>query len=111
MCCAARLVGSNQFKETVLGARNVDKGTAALKEAGQEGKIPIEVVSEAISKSDVLILAISGQHSDEGIKGVVDSLGDVKGKVLLDATNPLSDFPSGLQVRWEGKSLTALAFA
>lgn len=45
-----------------------------------------------------------GSHSDDGIKQTASLLGPgIEGKVLIDATNPLSAFPS-LEVRWEGKS-------
>jgi hypothetical protein len=45
-----------------------------------------------------------GSHNDDGIKQTASLLGPgIKGKVLIDATNPLSAFPS-LEVRWEGKS-------
>jgi hypothetical protein len=32
---------------------------------------------------------------------MVDTLGDLRNKVLIDATNPFSSFPDGLQARWE----------
>ncbi|EFJ41953.1 hypothetical protein VOLCADRAFT_107469 [Volvox carteri f. nagariensis] len=47
---------------------------------------------------------LAGAHSDAGIKAIASDLGaDIKGKVLIDATNPLSPYP-GLEVRWTGKS-------
>ncbi|PNH05802.1 Metalloreductase STEAP3 [Tetrabaena socialis] len=57
-------------------------------------------VSDAIKASDVIILATPGSNDDAGIKSTAASLGPgIAGKVLIDATNPLTSWP-GLEVRW-----------
>ncbi|EFJ39324.1 hypothetical protein VOLCADRAFT_108682, partial [Volvox carteri f. nagariensis] len=88
-------------KHSVLfGVRNVAK-YADL--AGLEN-VSVLTVPEAVKSSDVVVLAVPGAHSDAGIKAIASDLGaDIKGKVLIDATNPLSPYP-GLEVRWTGKS-------
>lgn len=49
-------------------------------------------------------LACVGAHTDDQIREVAASLGpEISGKVLIDATNPLSKYPA-LEVRWDGKS-------
>lgn len=46
----------------------------------------------------------SGAHSDDKLRDLASFLGEgIKGKVLIDATNPVSPYP-GLEVRWSGKS-------
>ena len=86
----------------MIGARNVEKAKGTIEEKGKV--ITCIANTEAISSSDVIILAVPGSHQDEGIKALAESLGDCSGKTILDATNPLSAFQDGLQVRWNGTS-------
>ena len=68
-----------------------------------QGVAPFRVadVADAVAEADVVILATPGSHDDDGIKALAASLGgDCAGKVVIDSTNPLSSFPTGLQVRW-----------
>lgn len=61
-------------------------------------------VPETVKASDVVILATTSAHTDDQIREVAASLGpEISGKVLIDATNPLSKYPA-LEVRWDGKS-------
>jgi len=61
-------------------------------------------VHDAVAWADVVILATPGVYEAEGIKALGASLGPgVKGKVLIDGTNPLGTFP-GLEVHWDGTS-------
>ncbi|PNW73429.1 hypothetical protein CHLRE_14g631600v5 [Chlamydomonas reinhardtii] len=79
----------------VYGVRDVSK-YADLAAANQT----VKPVAEAIKDSDVVILTVPGAHDDAGIKSIAKSLGpEVKGKVLLDACNPLGAWP-GLESRW-----------
>ena len=84
----------------VIAARDVAKTKAALAEKKLEHLI-VEEKDEAIANADILILAVPGAHTDEGIHEIAKSLGNnLDGKLIIDATNPLSSFPDGLQVRW-----------
>jgi len=57
-------------------------------------------VQDAIHWADAVILAIPGSIHDEDIKNTAASLCPaIKGKVLLDATNGLSNYPQ-LEIRW-----------
>ncbi|GFR41283.1 hypothetical protein Agub_g1798 [Astrephomene gubernaculifera] len=61
-------------------------------------------VADAIKASDVVILAVPGSNDDAGIKQMAASMGpEILGKVVVDATNPLTPYP-GLEVRWSGRS-------
>lgn len=58
---------------------------------------------ESMLPSHVVILATPGIYGDEEMKAFASSLGDMRDKVIIDATNPLGPFTDGLQVRtWEG---------
>lgn len=84
-----------------FGVREVAK----YEELGRATNTTILGVQDAVRASDVIILAIPGAHSDEAIQKIVETLGpDVGGKVLIDATNPLTHYPQ-LEVRWD-KSLS-----
>ncbi len=45
-------------------------------------------------------MATPSVSSDEAIEEMAKSMGDVSGKCIIDAVNPLSEFQEGLQVRW-----------
>jgi predicted dinucleotide-binding enzyme len=85
-------------KSVVVGARNPQKTRGELAEKGLD--LTVESLASAISSADILILATPSVHSDESLRGLAHSLGDVSSKVVIDATNPLSEFADGLQVRW-----------
>ncbi|GLC35776.1 hypothetical protein PLESTB_000493000 [Pleodorina starrii] len=84
----------------IYGVRNTAKYSSLTKAENTS----VLSVPEAVKASDVVILAVPGSNDDAGIQAIASSLGaDVKGKVLIDATNPLTPYP-GLEVRWTGKS-------
>ncbi|CAN0334632.1 unnamed protein product, partial [Phaeothamnion confervicola] len=57
-------------------------------------------VPYAISWADVMILATPGANDDAGIQKLAQMFDEgAAGKVLIDATNPLTPYP-GLAVRW-----------
>eukprot|EP00878_Enallax_costatus_P013208 GHUV01013806.1.p1 GENE.GHUV01013806.1~~GHUV01013806.1.p1 ORF type:complete len:170 (+),score=44.95 GHUV01013806.1:1605-2114(+) len=59
---------------------------------------------EAVSCSDIVLLAVPGMRDATAVQGFLDSLGsDICGKIFVDATNPLTAFP-GLEVLWNGTS-------
>lgn len=68
------------------------------------GNISVKSVKEAVAWADVVLVAAVGGHEDATIQAVAASLGpDIKGKVVVDAMNPLTAWPA-LEVRWNGKS-------
>jgi 8-hydroxy-5-deazaflavin:NADPH oxidoreductase len=94
-------------KKLVIGARDPAKTKAELA-AKQLGHLLVEPLADAIAAADILILTVPGGHSDEDIEKIAKSLGGgesvddsvLKDKIVIDATNPLSEFSDGLQVRW-----------
>ena len=60
------------------------------------------VVADALGSASVIILATPSVRDDAGIRALAASLGDVSGKVVIDATNPLGSFGESLNVRWGG---------
>ncbi|GLI68955.1 hypothetical protein VaNZ11_013482 [Volvox africanus] len=80
------------------------RDTAKYVDLAKAQNTSVLTVSEAVKNSDVVILAVPGSYDDAGIKGIASDLGpNIKGKVLIDATNPVTPYPS-LEVRWTGKS-------
>lgn len=97
---ARKLLESKKFASVKIAARNPEKTRKEI----DEKKLDIEVgiMSNVLSKSEVVILAIGGLYSDEEIKQFCNSLGDTSHKVIIDATNPLGRVVDGLPVRtWE----------
>jgi 8-hydroxy-5-deazaflavin:NADPH oxidoreductase len=99
---AAALAASGEAKRVVIAARDPDKTRAALAEKGLSSSIQVEHVDTALVSADVIILATPSASSDEAIEAIAKSLGDtnVAGKCIMDATNPLTTFQNGLEVRW-----------
>ena len=61
-----------------------------------------DTVPATAAWADVLLLCTPAPGSDAGYADLAESLGaGVKGKVVLDATNPLSEYP-GLELAWGG---------
>ena len=85
----------NNGKDVVIAARDAEKTQAKLP------ALVVQPMAEALASSQVIVLAVPGQHDDKGLQELAASLGDVRDKIIIDATNPLSAFPGGLQVRWE----------
>lgn len=97
---AKAVLDSGMAGSVAVGARHPAKTEAQLAANGL-ADVPVEESKSALASADVVILATPGGHSDEAIKELAASLGDMTGKVVIDATNPLSEFPDGLQVRWK----------
>lgn len=78
----------------VFASRNPgsDSMKKVLAKAGASARAA--TVPEAAAQSDVLLLATPWDSTQEAI----ESAGDISGKVLLDATNPLSPDLSGLTI-------------
>lgn len=102
-------MGQTLGKQLVKNGRSVCYGSrnpkALQQELGSKGLAADALsVHEAVIRSDILILAVPGWRDAAGVAALADSLGpDVAGKVLVDATNPLSAFPD-LEVLWNGTS-------
>ncbi|KAL7559454.1 hypothetical protein ACA910_017470 [Epithemia clementina (nom. ined.)] len=86
-------------RSVVIAARDPTKTQAKLQEAGL-GDLTVQESAEALASSQVIILATPGPSDEKGIQELAASLGDVSNKIVIDATNPLSSFADGLQVRW-----------
>ena len=73
-----------------LGVRNTDefKGKELLT---YSPTISVHAVPEAVSKSEVIVIAVPAQHAGEAAR----SLGDVSGKVIIDTMNAVSMKPEG----------------
>ena len=96
---ASSIDSSGKAKQVLIAARDPDKTKAALAEKNLSN-LKVQSMKDAIEAADILILATPSSHSDEDIQKLAASLGDVSGKTVVDATNPLSPFEDGLQVRW-----------
>ncbi len=101
---AQKLVQSNKFGSVKIAARDPTKTTSSIREKGVTDDVSVVAATpEALSTSNVVILAMPGLYEDDDIKSFVSSLGDMTDKVILDATNPLGPYTEGLQVKtWEG---------
>jgi 8-hydroxy-5-deazaflavin:NADPH oxidoreductase len=97
---ADSILKSGQVGTVVIAARDVNKTIQKLQEMNKS-HLTVQESSVAIAAAHILILATSSIHNDDGIKTMIESLGDVSNKLFIDATNPLSEFQDGLQVRWE----------
>jgi hypothetical protein len=97
---AKAIQASGKAQDVLIGARDPLKTGEKLAKEGMK-ELKVKALTEAIASSDILILATPGAHKDDGIKDLAKSLGDVSGKVIIDATNPLSEFQDGLQIRWK----------
>ena len=98
---AQKLVESNKFKSVTIAARNPAKTTSEL-QARRINNIPVGPALTTIESSTVVILATPGFSDDEDMKSVAASLGDVTGKVIIDATNPFGPYADGLNLRlWD----------
>ena len=95
---ANAILASGKAKSVIIAARDPAKTQAKLDEEGLSLKA--EIVSSALEAADVIIMATPSVQSDESIQEMAKSLGDVSGKCIIDAVNPVSDFQDGLQVRW-----------
>lgn len=102
---AQKLTESRKFASVIVAARNPSKTSASIKEKGLDN-IEVGAISDVLPPANVVILATPGLYKDEDIKQFAEeTLGDVSGKVIIDATNPLGPYAEGLQVQtWEGIS-------
>jgi 8-hydroxy-5-deazaflavin:NADPH oxidoreductase len=80
--------------EVVFGVR--DAADPKLKElfAGTSGKVGAASVSDVVAPADIIALAVPWPAVQEALR----SAGDLRGKILLDCTNPLKADLSGLTI-------------
>ncbi|CAG9460941.1 unnamed protein product [Pedinophyceae sp. YPF-701] len=95
----ARLLLSPSKFSVKYGVRSTEARKTRDLLAEQQGS-SAATVHEAIQWSDAAIVALPGAHDDADMAALVETLGPCDGKVILDATNPLSPFQDGLKVRW-----------
>ena len=101
---AINIARSSLF-EVSVGARDPAKTIGKIGDKFTSAGVDISVahVKDAVAAASVVVVATPGSHDDAGIQALAESLGDCSGKVVIDCTNPLSNFPA-LSVRWNGKS-------
>jgi 8-hydroxy-5-deazaflavin:NADPH oxidoreductase len=97
---AESIMKSGQVGTVLIGVRNVDKTKMKLQEINKS-HLTVQETTTAIAAANILILATTGVHTDDGLKKLIESLGDVSNKILIDATNPTTEAQDGYQVRWE----------
>ena len=99
---ATALAQSGQTQHpVVIAARDPQKTKAKLSKHAATKNLPVESIATAVAASDVILLATPSAHSDDSIRALAASLGDCRGKMVIDATNPLTEFADGLQIRWK----------
>ncbi|KAG7373422.1 coenzyme F420-dependent NADP oxidoreductase [Nitzschia inconspicua] len=96
---AKAISDSGMAGSVAIGARSPAKTTEKLLTSGLN--LIVEESQAALKSANVVILATPSVHTDEAIKELAASLGDMTDKVVIDATNPLTEFPDGLQIRWK----------
>ena len=94
---AKALVDNHQ--DVVIAARDPTKTSEKLVESNLT-ELKVELMADALKSATVIILATPGSVDDAAIQNFAASLGDVSGKIIIDATNPLGPFQEGLNVRW-----------
>jgi predicted dinucleotide-binding enzyme len=111
------------MKVSIIGAGNVGSilGGALLRRSGdvqvkygvktpssdkyhkllkQQPKASVESVDQAAAWADVIILAIPAPIPDASLRELAGALGDgASGKVVIDVTNPVSQYPH-LEIEW-----------
>jgi predicted dinucleotide-binding enzyme len=73
--------------EVMLGTRTPSKLESWLREAGKAGKVGS--VSEAAAFGEMLVLAVKGDAAAEALESAGHA--NLKGKVIIDTCNPISD--------------------
>ena len=83
---------ANKGHDIVFGVRDpkAEKIQALLKTIG--GKAKATTAAEAAAGADVIVLSTPWPATEAAIR----SMGNLKGKILLDATNPLTRGPDGI---------------
>eukprot|EP00605_Chrysophyceae_sp_TOSAG23-4_P000226 GSChrysophyteH1.ASY1.ANO1.263.1 assembled CDS len=99
-------LGGNLLKAghtVVFGARDPSSEKTQAAVAKLPGATVLSV-TEAVAGAEAVILAVPGMRTQEQYNACAASLGaGAEGKVVIDATNPLTAFPE-LAVLWDGNT-------
>jgi hypothetical protein len=76
---------TNKGHHVTFGSRNPTGEKAQAAVAATGGKVAVKREQEAVQSAEVVILAVPWEATESVVKG----LGDLAGKVLIDATNPI----------------------
>lgn len=98
---AKAIVDSGMAGSVAIGARDPAKTIAKYAAMGLDKVLVVEDSKGALASANVVILATPSVNSNEAIQDLAASLGDMTGKVVIDAVNPLTEFSDGLQIRWK----------
>jgi len=90
---------ADNHQDVVIAARDPTKTSEKLVQSNLT-ELKVELMADALKSATVIILATPGSDDDQAIQTFAASLGDVSGKIIIDATNPLGPFQDGLNVRW-----------
>ena len=67
-------------------------------------RISSHTIPEAVELSDIILIAVTPQHTQD----IVESMGDVKGKVIIDAMNSIRTRPEGYANSFEALKRLAI---
>eukprot|EP00775_Hariotina_reticulata_P004733 gene4733-4983_t len=87
------------------GTRDINSAKAKEILTKQQGVL-VKPIAEAVDSSDVVIVAVPGVavRDADGVAKFAESLGPkISGKIVIDATNPMTPFPD-VEVLWNGTS-------
>lgn len=79
--------------QVVFGVRDVNDDKVKKLISDNKGKVTAAIVPDAVAQSDVVVLATPW----EGARGALQSAGNLTGKVLIDAVNPVEMSPAFLE--------------
>src|SRR5215469_14558982 len=79
--------------QVVFGVRNVNDDKVKKLISDNKGKVTAASIPDAVAQSDVVLLATPW----EGSRGALQSAGNLTGKVLIDAINPVEISPAFLE--------------
>jgi predicted dinucleotide-binding enzyme len=87
----ARLLASKGF-DIAIGNKNPEKALALAVEIG--AKVKGVSVKDAVSRADVILLAVKYEDAAEALKAA----GDLTNKVVIDISNPITSDFKGLTI-------------
>lgn len=80
--------------EVLFAVRNPESPNAQKAKAMTRGEVPLLPVAEAVAKAEIVLLVTQFRDAPAALAGA----GDLTGKILIDATNPLAPGLAGLTV-------------
>lgn len=81
-------------QEVLFAVRDPESPNALKAKAMTRGEVPLLPVAEAVAKAEIVLLVTQFRDAPAALAGA----GDLTGKILIDATNPLAPGLSGLTV-------------